>query len=106
MYLLQKREEMAISLAVTAPNSKLIDGALASNIPVSPVRNMVYLIALALGILIPIGIIYVSQLLDTKLNRVKILKEKLQFHFWVMFPNLIHMKSLSVQIAVQAPLRQ
>jgi len=41
LYLLQKGEEIAISLAVTAPNAKLIDEAIASKKPLSPNRQVV-----------------------------------------------------------------
>lgn len=68
LYLLQKREETAISLAVTAPNAKIIDIAIASKIPVSPKSSIVYLGALLVGLLIPFGCIYVSKLLDTKVK--------------------------------------
>ena len=68
IYLLQKREETAISLAVTAPISKLVDAAFSSPSPVSPQRNVIYLIALALGIMIPFSIIYVLNLFDNKIK--------------------------------------
>ena len=66
--MLQKREETAISLAVTAPISKLVDAAFSSPSPVSPQRNVIYLIALALGIMIPFSIIYVLNLFDNKIK--------------------------------------
>ncbi|HEX8269192.1 MAG TPA: polysaccharide biosynthesis tyrosine autokinase [Flavobacterium sp.] len=73
LYLLQKREEIAISLAVTAPNAKVIDTALSSSAPVSPNRQIIYLGAFVLGLIIPFGVIYLNQLLDTKIkNRLDI----------------------------------
>lgn len=73
LYLLQKREETAISLAATEPNARVIDSAKASKIPVSPKKPVIYLVALLLGLLIPFGILYVIYLLDTKvMNRFDI----------------------------------
>ncbi|WP_264559535.1 GumC family protein [Flavobacterium sp. N2270] len=68
LYLLQKREEMAISLAVTAPNAKVIDLAISSSVPVSPNRKVIYLGSFLLGILIPFGVIYINDLFDTKIK--------------------------------------
>ncbi len=68
MFLLQKREETAIALASTAPNAKIIDSALTASMPVSPRTNIIYLAALFMGCFIPFGIIYVSDLLDTKIH--------------------------------------
>ena len=68
LMLLQKREENAIALAATANNAKIIDEAIADDIPVSPKRPMIYLIALILGIGIPVGIIYLIDLTKFKIE--------------------------------------
>ncbi|MBK0371279.1 GumC family protein [Flavobacterium agrisoli] len=68
LYLLQKREETAISLAATEPNARIIDVAKAEKVPVSPKRKIIYLAALLLGLLIPIGVIYILQLFDNKIK--------------------------------------
>lgn len=62
LMLLQKREENNITLAATANNAKIIDDALANSSPVSPKDKMIYLIALIMGLCIPIGIIYLINL--------------------------------------------
>ena len=68
LYLLQKREENAITMAVTQPSAKIIDLAYGSNAPVSPKRNIIYLAALLLGLLVPFGVIYILSLLDNKIH--------------------------------------
>ena len=68
LMLLQKREENAIALAATANNAKIIDEAIADDIPVSPKRSMIYLIALVLGVGIPVGIIYLIELTKFKIE--------------------------------------
>lgn len=68
LYLLQKREETAISLAATVPNARVIDLAKTSKMPVSPKRSLTYLVAILLGLLIPFFVIYITSLLDTKIK--------------------------------------
>lgn len=62
LLLLQKREENAITLAATANNAKIIDDAIADEIPVSPKGKIIYLLALVLGGGIPFGVIYLINL--------------------------------------------
>ena len=66
--LLQKREENAITLASTANNARMVDEALADAIPVSPKGKMIYLVALILGIALPVVVIYIIELLKYKIE--------------------------------------
>ena len=68
LMLLQKREENAITLAATANNAKIIDDAIADDTPVSPRGKIIYLVALVLGIGIPVGIIYLLELTKFKIE--------------------------------------
>lgn len=68
LMLLQKREENAITLASTANNARIVDKAQAGLLPVSPKGKLIYLIAFVLGIAIPVGIIYIIELLRYKIE--------------------------------------
>ena len=63
LYLLQKREETAISKSGTLANSRLIEPAKTSR-QSSPNKPILYLAALCAGILLPSGIIYFKNLLN------------------------------------------
>ena len=68
LMLLQKREENAITLAATANNARIIDEAIADDNPISPKGKMIYLIALVLGVGVPVGIIYLLELTKFKIE--------------------------------------
>lgn len=68
LLLLQKREEAAIALAVTAPSIKVVDYALTGVRPVDPKPSMVLGISLLMGLLLPFGVLYTRFALDTKLR--------------------------------------
>ncbi len=64
LFLLQKREETSLSLAVTAPKAKIVDAAYSIKKPVSPKPSLLILTALILGTLIPFLIIYIRNKSD------------------------------------------
>lgn len=68
LVLLQKREEAAISLAMTANKARVVDYAYASEKPESPKKIIVLGLAIILGGLIPFLYVYISQLLDDKIH--------------------------------------
>lgn len=68
LMLLQKREENAMTLAATANNAKIIDEAIADDAPVAPRSKITYLIALILGVGIPVGVIYLLELTKFKIE--------------------------------------
>ena len=68
LFLLQKREENELNQAFTAYNTRIIDTPSGGFGPVAPKKNMIYLVALMLGILIPLAIIY---LIETFYNKVR-----------------------------------
>ena len=67
-YLLQKREETALSLAATASTARVIDPAMGGDFPISPNGRSIYLVALLLGLGIPFVGIYARDLLNNKVQ--------------------------------------
>lgn len=68
LMLLQKREENAITLAATANNAKIIDEPAAEGGPVSPKPKMIYMVALAVGLGLPVGFIFLLGLTKFKIE--------------------------------------
>lgn len=67
LMLLQKREENAITLAATANNGRMVEEPLAGGI-VGPNGKLFYLVALILGLGIPVAVIYLRNLLRFKIE--------------------------------------
>ena len=57
LLLLQKREEAAISLAITNPSVKVVDYAITNPNPIFPKTSLLFLVALMVSVLIPFFII-------------------------------------------------
>lgn len=74
-FLLQKKLETSISSASTISNSKVIEPALASEIPMIPDKKKIYSLYFLIGLAIPIGIIALIELLRDKVrNRADVEK--------------------------------
>lgn len=76
LLLLQKKEETAISYASTVSDSRLIDEAFVSASPIKPVSNTIYLIAILIGLGVPIVIINIEALLNDKITSRAELEQK------------------------------
>ena len=68
LYLLNKREENALSQSITESNARILDPAAGSSTPVSPKASMILLAALVIGCAIPAGIIWLINILDTRVR--------------------------------------
>ena len=64
LFLLQKREENELSKAFTAWNTRIIQPPMGTEAPSSPKKSMVMLIALALGVGIPVGLLLLRENMD------------------------------------------
>ncbi|WP_198439872.1 GumC family protein [Pareuzebyella sediminis] len=78
LYLLQKREENSISLAVTAPNAKIVDKAYGSRDPVAPRKMIVLLASIMLGLIMPVSLITIRSLFNNKINTPEEIEDILQ----------------------------
>ena len=96
LYLLEKREENAISLAATMPNATVIDRADGSGTPISPNSKKIYLIALFLGLAIPFVLIYIRFLLDNKVHTAKEVEDAIKAPFLGELPHTKLEKKLVV----------
>ena len=68
LFLLQKREENELSQAFTAYNTRVITPPSGSMMPTAPVKKNIALVAFALGILIPVLIIFIRENMNTKVR--------------------------------------
>ena len=71
LFLLQKREENELSQAFTAYNTRVITNPTGPIRPTSPKTRQIILIAFVLGLMIPVGIIYLISVTDTKIRSKK-----------------------------------
>jgi len=75
MLLLQKREETAIALASTNIDTKMVETPRGIG-QVSPNRGIVYLLAIVLGLVLPIAFIYLKDMLNNKIEGKLEVEEK------------------------------
>lgn len=68
VYLLQKREENELSQTISQINTRVIRKPYASDIPTSPKRASTMLIALLIGLAIPVGVIYGKEISNTRVR--------------------------------------
>jgi len=68
LFLLQKREENALSQAFTAYNTRLITEPRGSNSPAAPNRSMIWMLAAAAGLLIPAAIMFLIEMCNTTIR--------------------------------------
>ncbi len=68
LFLLQKREENELSQAFTAYNTRIVTPPHGSMLPTSPVRKNIFMVAFALGLLIPIVIIFMRENMNTRIR--------------------------------------
>lgn len=71
LFLLQKREENELSQAFTAYNTRIITPPTGSMAPTAPMKKNILLVAFALGMLIPVVIVFLQETLNTRVRGKK-----------------------------------
>lgn len=74
-FLLQKREETALSFASAVADSRVIDRAESGDLPVSPKRKLIYLFAALLALILGVAFVYIKDIFTrTVQDKEEILK--------------------------------
>jgi capsular exopolysaccharide synthesis family protein len=68
VFLSQRKEEASISYVSVLPNLKVLSYGISDNSPVAPVRHIIYIGGLLIGLAVPITILFLLKLLNTKIN--------------------------------------
>src|SRR5690606_6175464 len=71
IFLQEKWEETAIGRTANVSNSKVIDTPKAAKEPISPKRKMIYALGLVLGMVFPLIIIYLRDLLNVRIQSIE-----------------------------------
>jgi len=69
-YLIQKREETALTLSANVPDAKVIDQANYDSSPTKPKRELIFLSALLFGFIIPVSFIWTKDKLNSRVDNV------------------------------------
>jgi capsular exopolysaccharide synthesis family protein len=75
LFLLQKREENELSQSFTAYNTRIIKRPGGSMLPDAPKKRNILLIAFAIGLIVPLSLIYIKETLNTTLRGKKDLEQ-------------------------------
>ncbi|QMW04576.1 GumC family protein [Spirosoma foliorum] len=68
-YLLQKREETALSAASTVSDSRTVDAARTGSKPIKPIKIMIFALFAVFGLFVPIGVISAKDALNNRVLR-------------------------------------
>jgi capsular exopolysaccharide synthesis family protein len=81
LYLLNKREENALSQAMTESSARIIDPAMGSKIPIAPKTKITMLAAFILGLIIPAGGLWLIYTMNTTVRNRKDIEDALSIPF-------------------------
>ena len=76
LFLLNKREENALTQAMTESNMRVLDEATGSSAPIAPKSAMILLAGFILGLAIPAGILWLRWANDTRVRSMKDVQDR------------------------------
>lgn len=81
IYLLNKREENALTKSITESNARIIDPAMGSTNPIAPKKQMILLGGFMIGLIIPAAILFLLHATDNTVRWKKDLEDRLPIPF-------------------------
>lgn len=78
VFLMEKREEAAITIAAQIPNTRIIDPARPSMVAISPRPTQSYIMALGLGLLLPAMFFFLREVFNTKVQQEKDVEKRVR----------------------------
>lgn len=106
LLLLQKREETAISLAVTAKKGRVLDKAYSLEEPVAPKKLLILLVSFILGLFIPLIAVYIKELFDNKIKTKHDLEKLSPYPVLGELPKILKGQEEVIQINDLSPLAE
>jgi tyrosine-protein kinase Etk/Wzc len=98
IFLLNKREENALTQAMADNNARVMDEADGSLAPIYPQRNKMLLLGILIGIALPALFFIVSMFVDTRVRSRKDIEDAVSVPFIGEIPYLKQKKESSVQV--------
>jgi capsular exopolysaccharide synthesis family protein len=68
LYLLEKKEEIALTMQMAESNVRIIDRARTTKEPVSPKSTLIYALGALLGLALPVPVLYIREVMDNKVQ--------------------------------------
>ncbi|SDS78843.1 capsular exopolysaccharide family [Gillisia sp. Hel1_33_143] len=107
LFLLQRREEAAIAFAVTSPVAKVIDPAYTFPTPVDPKPWLILVAGFAIGLILPLVILFITFMLDTKIHHKGDLASLIKnIPFIGEVPRVNESKNETIQLNDRSPLAE
>ena len=96
-YLLNKREETALQLAITEANIRIVEAPFGKDIPISPKRRVIMLIALGVGFILPFLFFFLRSILNMSVRGRKDIEQATTIPILGEIP---HLKDSDIAIAI------